>query len=109
MSIKKSGLDKLHKNLDKAKKTPRRLLHLDPLDIECCFEKDATSGSLHMTLSTVGGEFEQGGKNVGNIRGCIGGGLEINIDGYSYYLGVMPLWNAVSAAHERWKKDQKQE
>jgi len=89
----------------KADKPEPRKLHIDPMDAVCCFEKDATSGHLHMTMGNA--EVSQGEKKLGSISSIIGGGVEIRFeDGWSYHLGIQAIWDAVSSAHERWKTEQ---
>lgn len=102
---KKSGLDKLHDSLDKVKKAPRRVLELGSLKAECYFEKDAKSGSLHMKFADCCVEVSNDDGKLGSVDACIGGGMEVNIDGYSYFIPVLQIWGAVSNAHEQWKKD----
>lgn len=62
---------------------------------------------MHMTLSDCSAEISQGDEQLGSIRACLGGGFEVNIDGYKYYVGFKPIWEAVSTAHEAWKKGNK--
>lgn len=85
-------------------KTPQRVLNVGPLDISCSFEKDAPSGNLHMTLGSCSADISRGGEKLGSIRACLGGGLEVNIDGYSYFMGFGPIWEAVERAHKAWKE-----
>lgn len=99
---KKSGLDKLHKKLDDVKKAPRRQLLIPGMAIECCFEKDAISGSLHMTFGDTNAEVTLGDKKLGSISACLGGGVEVRIDGYTYFIGYTALWDAVASAHKEW-------
>lgn len=103
---KKSGPDKLNDDLTKVKKAPRRKLQTGGTELECCFEKDAKSGILHMTIADVSADVTQGDEKLGHIRACVGGGIEVQVDDYTYFMSYPAIWDMVSKAHQQWK-DQK--
>jgi len=94
------------KKVKKAEKASRRKLQTEGMEIECCFEKNAKSGELHMTFVDTSADVTEGDKKLGHIRACLGGGIEVHLDDTTYYIGYEALWMAVSNAHERWKKEQ---
>jgi hypothetical protein len=59
-----------------------------------------------MTVADMDIEVSEGDKKIGSIRGCMGGGTEVNIGGkfgehHGYFVQSLALWNAVVEAHEQ--------
>jgi hypothetical protein len=104
-AVKKQKPKKEHNfldDLDDVVTAPLRKLQTEGIEVECCFEKGAKSGVLHVSFADTSADVCQGDKKLGHVRACLGGGIEIQLDETTYFIGYLALWDAVSNAHKKW-------
>ena len=76
-----------------------------PIPVELLCEPGWTQFKMHMTFVDMTAEVKAGQKRIGDMRGCIGGGVEVHIEtddenhAFIYYLSPRAIWEAVRAAH----------
>jgi hypothetical protein len=73
--------------------------------IDCRLDHDFarySSGSLRMCFE--GAKVSLGGKEVGSINSCMGGGVQVLIGERSWFISCQTLWEAASRADEEYLK-----
>ena len=66
--------------------------------------KRFSTGFLRMTFEDTTARLMEGGKEVGNVTGPIGGGVQISIGDRQWYISPAEIWRAVGAADAEYMK-----
>jgi hypothetical protein len=69
-----------------------------PVRIE--WEPGQTSGRLRIKIADMTVSVSDDDEKLGEIAATVGGGIQVIIGKYTYFLGPRELWAAVSEAHE---------
>lgn len=72
--------------------------------LQLSFDPERLQNHLHMAFSDCSSKLIRGDKTIGEIIGCIGGQLEVNIGGFTWTLNPIPLFEAVEIEHKKWLK-----
>jgi len=66
--------------------------------------KRFSTGFLRMTFEDTTARLMEGGKEVGNVTGPIGGGVQVNVNGRQWYIPPAEIWRVVAAADAEYAK-----
>lgn len=74
-----------------------------PVKLKCTINPNRANNFLHLTIGDVGGEFKNGkkGELIGEVVGCMGGGMEVRVGKWTWTMGVRDLFMAVYESQQR--------
>lgn len=78
-------------------------------DVQVFHWPNRKSGPFHMTVAYCMSTVQRDGEEVGEVVGCVGGGVEVGIkDGehsYTYYISPLTLFTMAMQAHRSFLGD----